>query len=150
MKELEDRERPQPGPQLPQRTRSTGSLPDHPEARFLPLLLRRPPRARVSLPAQVNTPPCGVILLMGRSRPGIEQPWIDSWEARVNSLIRCLIAVSVLAGPACAPDTDLKGPYFGQTPPGREPVIFAPGIISTSATAHSFPAFSPDTVHRDE
>ena len=25
----------------------------------------------------------------------------------------------------------LKGPYLGQTPPGKEPEIFAPGLITT-------------------
>jgi hypothetical protein len=38
----------------------------------------------------------------------------------------------------------LKGPYLGQEPPGSVPVVFAPGIISTRANEHSFPAFSPD------
>ena len=35
------------------------------------------------------------------------------------------------------------GPYMGQTPPGRAPQVFAPGIIST--VAHEFScSFSPD------
>jgi hypothetical protein len=29
-------------------------------------------------------------------------------------------------------DRPLSGPYFGQTPPGLEPEIFAPGVVSTS------------------
>ena len=40
--------------------------------------------------------------------------------------------------------TILTGPYLGQTPPGDEPVLFAPGIVSTDAGNHSSPAFSPD------
>jgi hypothetical protein len=40
--------------------------------------------------------------------------------------------------------TALTGAYLGQTPPGDEPVLFAPGIVSTNAGNHSSPAFSPD------
>jgi hypothetical protein len=41
--------------------------------------------------------------------------------------------------------TDLYGDYFGQTPPGDTPVVFAPGIVSTdSLIEHSAPTFSPD------
>ena len=39
--------------------------------------------------------------------------------------------------------TDLDGPYLGQTPPGRVPEVFAPGILST--TAHEYHlSFAPD------
>jgi Tol biopolymer transport system component len=38
----------------------------------------------------------------------------------------------------------LTGPYLGQTPPVNEPVLFAPGIISTNAGNHSSVAISPD------
>jgi len=39
--------------------------------------------------------------------------------------------------------TGLAGPYLGQTPPGRTPVVFAPGILST--TAHEYHlSFAPD------
>lgn len=37
----------------------------------------------------------------------------------------------------------LEGPYLGQTPPGRVPVLFAPGIVST-CTQHSSAYFSSD------
>jgi predicted alpha/beta superfamily hydrolase len=41
--------------------------------------------------------------------------------------------------------SDLKGDYFGQTPPGDTPVVFAPGIISADSTIeHGAPSFSPD------
>lgn len=41
--------------------------------------------------------------------------------------------------------SDLKGNYFGQTPPDNTPVVFAPGIISVDSTIeHGAPAFSPD------
>lgn len=35
--------------------------------------------------------------------------------------------------------------YFGQRPPGREPEVFAPGIVSDAGyRLHGFPTFSPD------
>jgi len=38
----------------------------------------------------------------------------------------------------------LKGAYIGQTPPGKTPMVFAPGIISTDSTIeHGSPTFSP-------
>ncbi len=37
----------------------------------------------------------------------------------------------------------LKGPYLGQKPPGMNPVIFAPGIVSTDMSEFSC-TFSPD------
>ena len=47
----------------------------------------------------------------------------------------------------CAPKSSiplLKGPYLGQTLPGIEPELFAPGIITTEYHEHSSPMFSPD------
>lgn len=38
----------------------------------------------------------------------------------------------------------LKGPYLGQTPPGKTPKLFAKGIVSTSRGMHANIAFSPD------
>jgi hypothetical protein len=39
----------------------------------------------------------------------------------------------------------LKGPYFGQKPPGDEPLLFAPGIISLEGVmVHDTPVFSPN------
>lgn len=40
--------------------------------------------------------------------------------------------------------TDLCGDYLGQTPPGDTPVVFAPGIVSTSNLEHSPTIFSND------
>lgn len=41
--------------------------------------------------------------------------------------------------------SNLKGDYFGQTPPGDTPVVFAPDIISIDSTIeHGSPSFSPD------
>jgi Tol biopolymer transport system component len=52
-----------------------------------------------------------------------------------------LFVVALASGAACAPAPeapapmavfpDLSGPYLGQTPPGPQPQLFAPGIIST-------------------
>ncbi len=40
--------------------------------------------------------------------------------------------------------TGLKGPYLGQEPPGPEPVVFAPGIVSTRGNFEFSCCFSPD------
>lgn len=37
-----------------------------------------------------------------------------------------------------------SGPYFGQTPPGDTPVVFAPGIISLEDRFEQFLLYSPD------
>jgi ankyrin repeat protein/Tol biopolymer transport system component len=40
--------------------------------------------------------------------------------------------------------TGLKGPYFGQIPPGKTPQIFAPGVVSLLTTSDYAVTFSPD------
>jgi len=40
--------------------------------------------------------------------------------------------------------TKLRGPYLGQTLPGLEPMVFAPGIISTAGNLEFSIAFTPD------
>jgi hypothetical protein len=40
--------------------------------------------------------------------------------------------------------TGIKGPYFGQTPPGTTPVLFAPGIVSLAGSNEGFCTMSPD------
>ena len=40
-------------------------------------------------------------------------------------------------------NTGLQGPYLGQTPPGRLPEVFAPGIVNTTDNEYSI-SFSPD------
>lgn len=40
--------------------------------------------------------------------------------------------------------SDLTGEYFGQSPPGATPQVFALGIVSTDDNEHSAPSFSPD------
>lgn len=43
------------------------------------------------------------------------------------------------------PDSSKSLMYLGQTPPGKIPEVFAPGIISDAGfRLHSFPSFSPD------
>ena len=51
-----------------------------------------------------------------------------------------------LASPAFAQDNwpDLTGPYLGQEPPGFEPKIFAPGLISLDGERELNSVFSPD------
>jgi L-ascorbate metabolism protein UlaG (beta-lactamase superfamily) len=39
---------------------------------------------------------------------------------------------------------NLTGEYFGQTPPGATPKVFARGIVSTEYQDHGPPSFSPD------
>lgn len=38
----------------------------------------------------------------------------------------------------------LKGKYLGQKPPGKEPVLFAPDIVSSNRFEHATVTFSPD------
>jgi tetratricopeptide (TPR) repeat protein len=40
--------------------------------------------------------------------------------------------------------TGIQGPYFGQTPPGLEPEVFAPGIVSLAGHFEFAITFSPD------
>jgi len=39
---------------------------------------------------------------------------------------------------------ELTGPYMGQSPPGKEPLLFAPDIVSTGRHGHSAVVFSPN------
>jgi len=45
------------------------------------------------------------------------------------------------ATPAAVPE--LRGPYLGQEPPGLEPRLFAPGIVSTGLATRDL-AMTPD------
>ena len=53
------------------------------------------------------------------------------------SLAICVLGCCAVAATMCWSQPDewpvLEGPYLGQMPPGDDPVVFAPGIISTSA-----------------
>ncbi len=68
----------------------------------------------------------------------------------------CIAACSALAIAGCVGqashadevgDRDHDGRYFGQTPPGMIPELFAPGILSTGHHEHSGPVYSPDMSH---
>jgi Tol biopolymer transport system component len=43
-----------------------------------------------------------------------------------------------------APAAEVRGPYFGQKPPGKTPTLFAPGIISVPKFSVIRVTFSPD------
>jgi Tol biopolymer transport system component len=64
-------------------------------------------------------------------------------------LILFLVALCY-QGPSTSPPnqdgfTQLTGPYLGQTPPGSDPVLFAPGLVSVDENfEHSGAVFSPD------
>lgn len=66
-------------------------------------------------------------------------------------IIALTVAVTALLGctPAAAPKAELKqfptlsGPYLGQQPPGMEPQLFAPGIVSTGLPTRDV-AMTPD------
>ncbi len=54
---------------------------------------------------------------------------------RIHLLLVIVLGASSLVIFSQHPDFPvLKGPYFGQKPPGMTPEVFAPGIISTEAT----------------
>ena len=65
----------------------------------------------------------------------------------MNKLTSIIILLLLTAITIYAQQNDfqkLSGPYLGQTPPVNEPVLFAPGIVSTEAGNHSSVAISPD------
>jgi hypothetical protein len=66
----------------------------------------------------------------------------DMIQARklIGAVFFCLFG---LASAALAEFPVLRGPYLGQKPPGTDPEIFAPGIISRGGT-EIFAVFSPD------
>jgi len=53
-------------------------------------------------------------------------------------------ACSALAGIAEGPPPGLRGPYFGQSPPGREAQVFAPGLVSVQGRYEYALGYSPD------
>ena len=55
-----------------------------------------------------------------------------------------LTIASALTVTACTNAHLVEFDYLGQDPPGREPVLFAPGIVSTEHREHGIPVFSPD------
>ncbi|UCH10680.1 MAG: PD40 domain-containing protein [Fidelibacterota bacterium] len=49
----------------------------------------------------------------------------------------------LLLAAGCSQDTVARGPYLGQSPPGDQPQLFAPGIISTGLSVRDF-TMTPD------
>jgi len=63
-------------------------------------------------------------------------------HTKTKSLLIC-IGLLVLCGFASQDNfTNLKGPYFGQSPPANKPIMFAPEFFNKEV--HSCPIFSPD------
>jgi hypothetical protein len=54
------------------------------------------------------------------------------------------VACAALAAVGASAQTLPDGPYFGQTPPGLTPEVFAPGVISLDTRYEYSIAFSPD------
>ena len=72
------------------------------------------------------------------------------------NLVSPFVCVLCLTGVACAPMCsddpadasstnfpELRGPYLGQEPPGIEPRLFAPGVVSTGLATRDV-AMTPD------
>jgi len=55
----------------------------------------------------------------------------------------CVLSLLLAGCPGSEPPPALNGPYLGQSPPGTEPTLFAPGLISTGGQELSI-CFSPD------
>ena len=53
-----------------------------------------------------------------------------------------IIAATIFLIYGCSHQSDFE--YFGQTPPGNTPELFAPGIISLDDRNESMITFSPD------
>jgi len=71
-------------------------------------------------------------------RPG------EAHSARIEILAAALAFLILGAGGAPAAASDLlQGPYFGQPPPGLEPSVFAPGIVSLPDRYEYVIAFAP-------
>ena len=68
-----------------------------------------------------------------------------TWTLDHLDQILATIQVQLAAEGKYAPgqNTGLKGPYLGQKPPGRQPEVFAPGIVNTTDNEYSI-TFSPD------
>ena len=65
-------------------------------------------------------------------------------------LVTLILIIAALFVAFCSKDSfspqeqSLSGPYLGQKPPGMEPELFAPGIISKTNTREFAITFSPD------
>ena len=66
------------------------------------------------------------------------------WFKVISPVILMFIALSTPLNAQEGRSPVLKGPYLGQKPPGLNPEIFLPGIVSTELNEHGAPTFSPD------
>jgi hypothetical protein len=65
----------------------------------------------------------------------------------IRNAISTLLILLVLTGCGCAKpsiSSQLNNAYLGQEPPGMEPEIFAPGIVSDPSFSEYSGSFSPD------
>jgi len=102
-----------------------------------------------------------IILLLGigacNSKPisGLQTPETTSALVTIHTVTPTEIPTlkpTKLLSPSPSPtesptpttELQLSGPYLGQEPPGIEPVIFAPGVISSPDFSEYSGAFSPD------
>jgi len=69
-----------------------------------------------------------------------KSPYNLAEDAGKKDALKVIIELGGSPGPQQFPE--LKGPYFGQDPPGNEPKIFAPDIVATST--HSSISVSSD------
>lgn len=55
-----------------------------------------------------------------------------------STILGVSLVILSMPGPAPFAAEPLRGAYLGQTPPGREPLPFAPGVVSTKADEYAF------------
>ena len=79
--------------------------------------------------------------LEARSLAGFT-PWNTAGDYDQPEMLRFLEALGAEATSSSI--RDLDGPYLGQTPPGAEPQLFAPDIVSSHRFEHGTVTFSPD------
>jgi ankyrin repeat protein len=79
--------------------------------------------------------------LEARSLAGFT-PWNTAGDYDQPEMLRFLEALG--AEPTPSSIRDLHGPYLGQTPPGSEPQLFAPDIVSSHRFEHGTVTFSAD------
>ena len=72
-------------------------------------------------------------------------------KPEISLCLQALLLVACSPGPDASIETPspaeeavhLNGPYLGQMPPGKEPQLFAPGIVSTGRAERDL-AMTPD------
>ena len=79
------------------------------------------------------------------SRQLEERPLTATSPGQLLWVVVALAAMLLVASPASSQEpTLLRGPYFGQAPPGGTPVLFAPDSFQDPGEYHSPVVFSPD------